>query len=86
MTAPNIITALRAIVAPGSTHLYVRLSRQDIVALLAVVDRQPATADEIDRITYRAMGRPVSEWERHFGGQVVRAAEAHHNINGGSHD
>jgi hypothetical protein len=38
MNTTNIITALRAIVAPGSTHLDVRLSRADIVALLEHID------------------------------------------------
>lgn len=39
MTTPtHLINALRSVIAPGSTHLDVRLSRSDIVLLLAHVD------------------------------------------------
>lgn len=45
----SIITALRAIVAPGSTHHDVRLSRKDIISLLEVVDREPVAYVDKDQ-------------------------------------
>lgn len=51
-------------------------------AVQLIEARAPATADQINRITYRAAGHPVGAWELDFGARIIRATEAHHEIGG----